>query len=148
MPEAAPTAAGPWGRHSPAAGGLRGWPVYAGGSPPVRLKRSGAEIAVTSRGDPTAMSTEVKSIEARALTAMFLPEIEFVLFEIRTNCPSFAGSGTSQTVQCCFPIGSLRTRWGFDDLIQSKAAFAAEKRSSIWIGHVEGRPRRAPAQSS
>jgi hypothetical protein len=37
---------------------------------------------------------------------------------------------------CYFQIGGLRACWCFDNLIQSQAAFAAEKGNCVWIGHV------------
>jgi hypothetical protein len=37
---------------------------------------------------------------------------------------------------CYFQIDDLRARSSFDDLVESKAAFAAEKRNCIRIRHV------------
>jgi hypothetical protein len=39
-----------------------------------------------------------------------------------------------------FQIDGLRARWSFDNLIQGKAAFAAEKRNSIRVRHVNDIP--------
>ena len=37
---------------------------------------------------------------------------------------------------CYFQLDRLRARLSFDDLVESKAAFAAEKRNCIRIRHV------------
>jgi hypothetical protein len=40
-----------------------------------------------------------------------------------------------------FKIDGLRARWSFDNLVESEAAFAAEKRNCIGVRHVERHPR-------
>ena len=45
-----------------------------------------------------------------------------------------------------FPIDGLRARWSFDNLIQSKAAFAVEKRNCIRVRHVSNIPAIASAR--